>query len=186
MSAVGDTIILPPNQNPPTAPPGTHWVVTEVVASETGGAWVWKLVPDVPSALQDSWERGLDALFNALAASSSGGTGGFGGTRAINFCNGPLIATPMTWTADADYNLVGAHVPSGWNVTVSISGKTNIVTSGATSINFDVLLATTSTTQGMIGAIPFVPIGNQTTISVWFSAANGSVTLYLSKVSQQT
>jgi hypothetical protein len=185
MATVGDTIILLPNEKPPAAPSGTHWVVTEVVASETGGAWVWKLVADVPSALQDSWERGLDALFNALAASSSGSAGSFGGTRAINFCNGALIATPMSWLSDDNYNLVGAHVPSGWNVTISISGKTNIVTSGTTSINFDVLLATTSTTQGMIGAIPFVPVAKNTTLYVWFGAANGSCTVYLQKVAAQ-
>jgi hypothetical protein len=179
MAAVGDIITVPAGGRLPPAPRGTHWVEIIFVASDTGGFTEWQLNADTFEGFEDiktAFDRGLTDLIRSTTAA---GPGGIGRTRPLCFCNGTNVTTPLTFLADKDYVFVGATVPSGWLVVISVNNTTNVTTSGTPRVLDGVLLATTTTTQGAVGAVPRVPIVKGTTIYVWMGSTNGVLTIYL-------
>jgi hypothetical protein len=185
----GDTILTGPGEQPPSVPAGFRWVITKILASDSGGGTVWTLEESDPGAgewvtdLQSQFSAGILAFLQSLGA-AAGVRGGLGRTRPLCFTNYTQVLTPMKWTADRDYNFIGAWCPGGWEIVISIFPLVNpIGTDVVPTVRDGVLVATTATTPGMIGNVPAIPIVKGTTLYIWFKSQLGVVVVYLEDAS---
>jgi hypothetical protein len=182
MAEIGDEVIVPPGGSPPPAPAGTHWQVSNVIFSDTGGATVYTLVADSPDAgqwtsdLQQQFTKGFLDFFGSLGL--TGGVPSGKAHRSVVF-NGATSPWNLIWSPDDTYNITGFVSQSSVLITTDLAATNYAAKMAQSRVYPDVLFNLPASSSGWVaGGEMAIPVVLGTKYNVIGNVAGG-ITIFL-------